>query len=141
MTSKKPIESFRRATARRPRLNPTNAEMMLWRHLRRIDTRGTHFRRQVPIGPYVADFACMASRLLIELDGSQHGLASNRAKDNERSRWLEEQGYRVVRFWNNDIIENLDGVLDTIYAAIYGSRDVDPSPLKHSRRVRSHPTP
>ena len=141
MTRKKPIDSFRRATARRLRLNATSAEVMLWRHLRRIETSGTHFRRQVPIGPYVADFACMASRLLIELDGSQHGLALNKAKDDERSRWLESEGYRVIRFWNNDITENLDGVLDTIHAAIYGSRDIDPSPLKHLRQVRSHPTP
>jgi very-short-patch-repair endonuclease len=141
MTNKKPIDRFRRETARRLRLNATNAEMMLWRHLRAFEARGTHFRRQVPIGPYVADFACMASRLLIELDGSQHGLASNKIKDNQRSRWLEAEGYRVIRFWNNDVTENLDGVLDTVHAAIYGSCDFDAAPLKHLRRVRFHPTP
>ena len=106
-----------------------------------METSGTHFRRQVPIGPYVADFACLASRLLIELDGSQHGDRANKAKDDKRTRWLELEGYRVIRFWNNDIAENLDGVLDTIHAALYGSRDVDSVALKHMRRKRLHPTP
>jgi very-short-patch-repair endonuclease len=83
----------------------------------------------------------MASRLLVELDGSQHGDEVNKAKDEERTRWLESEGYRVIRFWNNDVRQNLDGVLDTIREALYGSRDVDPRPLKHIRRKRLHPTP
>ena len=83
----------------------------------------------------------MASRLLIELDGSQHGLVPNKVKDDQRSQWLASEGYRVIRFWNNDITENLEGVLDTIHAAIYGSRDLDAIPMKHPRRVRLHPTP
>ena len=83
----------------------------------------------------------MAARLLIEIDGSQHGADTNKAKDNKRTGWLEAEGYRVIRFWNNDIVENLDGVLDTIHAALHGSREVDPSHLKHLRWKRSHPTP
>ena len=136
MTNGKPIEAFKRASARRLRANATEAERLLWRHLKRMETSGTHFRRQVPIGSYVVDFACMASRLLIELDGSHHGDQVNKARDQGRTAWLESEGYRVVRFWNNDIGENLEGVLDTIRAAIYGSRDVDPAPLKHLRRKR-----
>jgi len=141
MPKQKSIDSFRRATARRLRANATDAETKLWQYLKRMETSGSHLRRQVPIGPYVADFACMASRLLIELDGSQHGENFNRAKDDRRTRWLESEGYRVLRFWNNDIVENLDGVLDTIHAALYGSRDTDPVPLKHLRSKRLHPTP
>ena len=136
------IDSFRRATARRLRANTTKAETTLWRHLKTTETEGTHFRRQVPLGSYVADFACMAARLVIEIDGSQHGDGPNKARDDARTRWLESEGYRVIRFWNNDIVENAEGVLDVIYAALYGSRDIDPRPLKHKRRARrDHPTP
>jgi very-short-patch-repair endonuclease len=95
----------------------------------------------VPIGPYIADFACLAARLIVEVDGSQHGIDRNKLKDDERTRWLESEGYRVIRFWNNEIAENIDGVLDTIYAAVYGSRDTEPRCLKHERRKRPHPTP
>src|SRR5712691_9464826 len=109
------IIGFRRATARHLRANQTNAEMALWRHLRKLETKGTHFRRQVPIGPYVADFACMASRLVIELDGSHHGEEPSKAHDESRTRWFESEGYRVLRFWNNDLVTNLVGVLETIY--------------------------
>ncbi len=132
---------FRRAAARRLRANQTGAETKLWRELRKLETKGTHFRRQVPIGRYVADFACMASRLVIELDGSQHGDEPAKAYDQARTLWLESAGYRVLRFWNNDVVHNLDGVLETIYAALYGSRDAEPAPLKHLRQSKGHPTP
>ena len=132
---------FRRATARRLRARQTGAETALWRKLRKLEAKGTHFRRQVPIGLYVADFACLASRLVIELDGSQHGKEPNKSRDDKRTRWLEAEGYRVLRFWNNDITNNLEGVLEMIYAALYGSRDAEVSPLKHLRRQKDHPTP
>ena len=135
------MKEFRRATARRLRANQTGAETALWRELRKLETKDTHFRRQVPIGPYVADFACLASRLVIELDGSQHGEEPIKSRDDERTRWLESEGYRVLRFWNNDVTNNLDGVLETIYAALYGSRDANPTPLKHQRSTKDHPTP
>src|ERR1041385_4152171 len=114
---------------------------MLWRELRKLEIRGTHFRRQVPIGPYVADFACLASHLVIELDGSQHANEPNKSNDKVRTRWLEAEGCRVLRFWNNDLSENIDGVMETIYAALYGSRDAEQAPLKHERRRKDHPTP
>ncbi len=136
-----PIERFRRATARRLRANATETELLLWKRLRTIETAGTHFRRQVPIGPYVADFACMAARLVIELDGSQHAADAHKARDAERTRWLESEGYRVIRIWNNDLTDNMDGVLETDYAALHGSRDSEPAPLKHKRWRRRHPTP
>ncbi len=136
-----PIDRFRRASARRLRAKATETEVLLWKRLRTIETAGTHFRRQVPIGPYVADFACMAARLLIELDGSRHNVETERAKDERRTRWLESEGYRVIRFWNNDLTHNMDGVLETVYAALYGSRDSEQQPLKHRRLKRRHPTP
>src|ERR1700722_20233031 len=104
-----PIERFRRATARRLRAKATETEILLWKRLRGIEAEGTHFRRQVPIGPYVADFACMAVRLVIELDGSQHDTEAHRARDERRTRWLEAEGYRVIRFWNNDLTHNMNG--------------------------------
>jgi len=140
-SSLKSINKFRRATARRLRANQTGAEIILWRELRKLETKGTHFRRQVPVGPHVADFACLASRLIVEIDGSQHADEPNKSNDDARTRWLEAEGYRVLRFWNNDLTENLDSVLETIYAALYGSRDAEPLPLKHERRRKDHPTP
>jgi very-short-patch-repair endonuclease len=149
MTNNSPtISAFRRSTAKRLRESPTAAEDLLWRALRRFPISGTHFRRQVPIGPYVADFACMAARLIIEVDGSQHGRDDNLKHDEARTRWLEAEGYRVLRFWNNDLTNNMDGVLEAIYAVIHGSSSAEVQPLKHRRRKRaavsqaeSHPTP
>ena len=71
----------------------------------------------------------MAARLAIEIDGSQHGTESGIAGDQERTRWLEAQGYRVLRFWNNEIVDNIEGVLEIIYAEIYGSTDAETKPL------------
>ena len=140
MTKRPTIDGLRRKTAQRLRANVTDAETKLWRHLKQIETSGTHFRRQVPIGNYVADFACMAARLVIEVDGSQHGEGENTARDDVRTRWLEREGYRVLRFWNNDIVQNRQGVLDVIYAALYGSRESESTAFKHERS-RVHPTP
>ena|SRR5216683_5555066 len=149
MTNDSPtISASRRRTAKRLRETTTAAEDLLWRRLRRFPVSGTHFRRQVSIGPYVADFACMAARLIIEVDGSQHGHDDILKRDEARTRWLEAEGYRVLRFWNNDLTANMDGVLEAIYTAIYGSSAAEPAPLKHQRRKRTsvtksegHPTP
>jgi very-short-patch-repair endonuclease len=140
------IDSFRRDTARRLRKKATYAEIKLWRHLRQVPMLGSHFRRQVPVGRYVADFACMAARLLIEVDGGQHGEQENVKRDEARTRLLEAEGYRVVRFWNNEIINNIDGVMEVIYAAVHGASDAEPARLKHERRrllspSGDHPTP
>ena len=128
--------SIRRQRARRLRETANDAERRLWRYLRRYPLQGSHFRRQVPIGPYVADFACMAARLLIELDGSQHSNRANRLRDEARTRWLENEGYRVIRVWNNEIIQNIDGVMEKIYAEIFGGLNAEPKPLKHQRGKR-----
>jgi very-short-patch-repair endonuclease len=81
------------------------------------------------IGPYIADFACMSPRLIIEVDGSQHGSDFGLAADAVRTRWLEAEGYRVLRFWNNDVIARTDAVLEAIYAALVEAGAVDTSPL------------
>jgi very-short-patch-repair endonuclease len=142
MGNKSPIDQFKRTTARRLRENATDAETKLWHHLRALETRGTHFRRQQPIGNFIVDFACLAARLVIEVDGSQHGEAEAIRRDTARTQWLENEGYRVLRFWNNEITRNIEGVLDVIYAALYGSRESEPHIFKHMRqRVDTHPTP
>jgi len=103
------------ANARRLRREMTEAEKRIWYLLRRRQFGGLNFRRQAPIEPYIVDFACLSIRLVIELDGGQHG--ANAEKDAKRTAWLESQGYRVLRFWNNEVFENLDGVLHKISAA------------------------
>jgi very-short-patch-repair endonuclease len=139
------LEKFRRQTARRLRANATGAEARLWRMLRGLPVFGTHFRRQVPIGPFVADFACMSARLAIELDGSQHARTENIERDRIRTEWLEREGYRVIRFWNSDVTGNPGAVLAAIYAELYGSLAQDAKPMKHIRRRKTappiHPTP
>jgi very-short-patch-repair endonuclease len=141
-TGRKPIDGFRKNAARRMRAAATDAEAHLWKHLRRHPMMGSHFRRQVVVGPYIADLACMAARLIVEIDGSQHGEQANAARDEARTTWFESEGYRVVRFWNNDIFTNIDGVLSETHAALGVSPEGDAIQLKHERRRKSdHPTP
>ena len=130
-----------RTRARRSRAQPTTTELILWRLLRHRGLAGLKFRRQVPIGPYVADFACLKARLLIELDGGQHSQDEAAAKDEARTRWFEREGYRVVRFWNAELSENLNGVLDTLYAALYGSPHSEAVALPTPPRPDGRPSP
>src|SRR6266568_7945315 len=96
------------SNARSLRQNPTDAEIRLWSKLRRRQVDGHRFRRQVPIGRYVVDFVCLEQRLIIEADGGQH---SENLEDDVRTAWLERQGFRILRFWNNDVLTNTEGVL------------------------------
>lgn len=100
--------------ARRLRREATIFERMLWSALRER-LPGLRFRRQVPFGPYIADFASHRARLIVELDGDGHAFQIE--ADAVRTRFLEGEGYRVLRFWNAEIVENLDGVMETIGAA------------------------
>src|SRR5215471_6831726 len=96
------------------RRNPTSAESLLWEHLRRKELGGVRFRRQFPVGNFIADFCCREHRLIIELDGVHHD--EQQAKDEWRSRKLQAWGgYRVLRFRNEDVLENLDGTLENIW--------------------------
>jgi very-short-patch-repair endonuclease len=94
------------------RKNFTDTEKLLWKHLRAKQMEGYKFRRQEPIGSYVVDFVCHEKRIVIEVDGGQHSTESER--DYERDKWLKGQGYKVLRFWNNEVLVNIRGVLEVI---------------------------
>lgn len=98
--------------ARELRRRMTDAERLLWHHLRARRFYGHKVRRQVPIGPYIVDFACMQTRLIIEVDGGQHALT--RTRDAARDAFLARRGFRTVRFWNNEVLGNSEGVLAQI---------------------------
>jgi very-short-patch-repair endonuclease len=90
----------------------TDAERLLWRHLRAKHVEGFKFRRQQPIGNYIVDFVCFEKRIVIEVDGGQH--VRDKDKDNRRDEWLKGQGFKVLRFWNSEVLTNLEGVLKII---------------------------
>ena len=108
----------RTETTRRLRRDSTDAEKLLWRRLRRRQLGGAKFRRQHPIGPYVVDFFCSEQGLVVELDGGQHAIQAER--DGRRDRWMESRGYRVLRFWNHELMANIDGVLRRILRTVGG---------------------
>jgi very-short-patch-repair endonuclease len=106
----------------------TRAETKLWNVLRRDQLKRLHFRRQHPIDPYVLDFYCPEIRLALELDGGQHGFDRTRARDRRRTKWLASKGISVLRFWNNDVIEDLEGVWSEIVRAGDSSRSNSATP-------------
>ena len=106
----------KRGFARRLRRRSTDAERLLWHHLRSRRMADFKFRRQEPVGTYIPDFVCYESRLIIELDGGQH--ADQRAYDKRRDAWLAEQGFRILRFPDNYVLTNLEGTLETILLAL-----------------------
>ena len=122
--------------ARSMRREPTDAEIALWRHLRDRRLDGFKFRQQMWLCGFVADFACVEGKLVIEADGGQHGVVQN--YDARRSAAFTKEGYRTLRFWNNEILENLDGVLVTIRDALPVPSHVVPSP---SRPAAGCPSP
>jgi very-short-patch-repair endonuclease len=99
---------------------PTEAERAHWQHLERDQVDGIRFRRQVPIGPYIADFACLRPRIVIELDGSRHGDATS--YDAVRAAYLQKHGFRVLRFWDIELFTQRQAVLDTIWIAVDAAR-------------------
>jgi very-short-patch-repair endonuclease len=121
-------------TARKLRSRMTDAERKLWFALKDRRFQSSKFRRQVPIGPYVADFLSFESRLVVEVDGGQHAESTRDAK---RDRWLAENDFRVVRFWNNDVLSNLAGVLTILAKELQATphpaprlRSTPPSPAR-----------
>jgi very-short-patch-repair endonuclease len=102
---------FPRTAARHLRSRMTDAERKLWFALKDRRFQNLKFRRQVPVGPYVADFLCFDLRLVVEVDGGQH---AESVRDAERDRWFADNGFRTLRFWNNDVLSNLEGVLTVI---------------------------
>jgi len=124
-----------RLRARALRKNPTDAERTLWSHLRFWQVHGHKFRRQQPIGDYIVDFICLEKKLIIEVDGGQH--AEQEIYDSARDAWLRAQGYFVLRFWNNDVLQNIDGVKETIFTALGTTPFLSPSPQGGRRRKRT----
>jgi len=120
------------ARARSLRANITNAERKLWYALRDRRFARYKFRRQVPVGPYIGDFDCYSARLVIEVDGGQH---AGSARDARRDRWFAQNGFRVLRFWNNDVLKNLEGVWAVIFEVL---EQTTPHP---ARATRGHSAP
>lgn len=109
-----PVNEKNRKNAKAMRRVMTDAELKLWNELRAHRLMGLGFRRQVPIAGYIVDFACPAKRLIVEVDGSQHGEDDNAAKDSIRTARLQRDGWTVLRFWNDDVIRDIDAVCDHI---------------------------
>lgn len=112
------VSDLQRGNARRLRREMTDTERKLWYAVRAKRFENLGFRRQVPIGPFIVDFFCPEHRLIVELDGGQHGTDEALRYDAERTDWLAANGYRVMRFWNTDVLTNLDGVLSAIREAV-----------------------
>lgn len=104
--------------ARTLRQSLTDAEQLLWLRLRSRQLAGCKFRRQHPMGPYILDFVCLEQSLVVELDGGQHALAQAQAYDERRSQWLMQQGLRVLRFWNHEVLQQIDEVLVQVLQAL-----------------------
>jgi very-short-patch-repair endonuclease len=111
-------DAEQREFARRLRNNATDAERRLWRVLRCQQLKGFKFRRQAAIENYIVDFVCFPQKLVIELDGGKHNESSSIEYDRTRTQWLESRGFRILRFWNHDVFESEDGVVEVIWNAL-----------------------
>jgi very-short-patch-repair endonuclease len=125
-TPRKPDHRVQRARDLRRAM--TEAEKKLWWQLRQLPLANSHFRRQAAIGPYFADFASHKSRVVIEVDGGGHGQARQAAFDSKRSAYLKSRGYRVLRFWNNEVLQEIEGVMTLIYEAVQENLPPTPDP-------------
>jgi very-short-patch-repair endonuclease len=110
-------DAFKTERAQEMRQQPSDAERYMWNTLRGRRL-GFRFRRQQPIGPYIVDFYCSEAKLIIEMDGSQHGRPENVAQDEVRTRWLEQQGYRLIRIWNSDFMSSQENAIEYVLHAI-----------------------
>jgi very-short-patch-repair endonuclease len=105
-----PVTPANRTNAKRMRSHMTEAELKLWNELHAARLMGLKFRRQVPIGNYIVDFACPSCRVIVELDGSQHADDEIVLRDSNRTKFLQSQGWHVLRFWNHDVLQDIDNV-------------------------------
>lgn len=124
-----------RANARRMRSDQTLAEMRLWRELRGHKLEGLGFRRQVPMGRFIADFVCHEAKLVVEIDGATHGTLEEVRHDRQRDAWLRMRGYRTLRFWNDAIREDIVSVVEAIRQACSGVGAVHPAAHAEERRI------
>ena len=126
--------------ARELRANPTEAERLLWVHLSARKVAGVRFNRQFPIGPFVCDFVSRSAKLIVEVDGGQHD--ANAEADRSRTRYLEAQGFRVIRFWNNQVLQQIEAVVGEIERVLADRPSPNPSRKREgsswaARRARS----
>ena len=112
------VNSKRTTLARNLRRKQTDAERKLWSILRSRQFENSKFRRQEPIGKYIVDFVSIERELIIELDGGQHNQQPEQEKDEARTKWLDSRGFRVIRFWNIEVLLNIDGVISSILETI-----------------------
>jgi very-short-patch-repair endonuclease len=128
--SHREVSRRQRERAKALRGDMTDAERRLWMELRAHRFAGWSFRRQVPIGAYICDFVCHRGRLIIEVDGGQHVATAQAKGDAQRTAWLEDRGFRDLRFWNNDVLASPEGVLTTIAAVLAAIPPSQPSPAR-----------
>jgi very-short-patch-repair endonuclease len=121
------------------RRDKSDAEHKLWRKLRNLTTHGFHFRQQAPIGPYITDFCDHTAKLVVEVDGAQHGEPKGLAADRVRTRWLASQGYRVLRFWNHEVLLIMEGVEVAILVALGVLREDGRDDMTRARDNRASP--
>jgi very-short-patch-repair endonuclease len=119
-----PLPTRTREQSRELRRSSTDAEQKLWLHLRAGRLNGLKFRRQHPVPPYIVDFFCEAKKLVVELDGSQHGEATDQA----RTKFLESRGLKVLRYWDNEVLQQMEAVLEAVLSAAE-NRTLTPTPL------------
>ena len=125
--------------ARELRANATDAERKLWSYLGARRVVGIRFNRQVPIGPFICDFVSRGAKLIIEVDGGQHD--ANAVADDTRTQLLERHGYRVLRFWNNEVMQNIEGVVNTIERTLADMPSPNPSREREGGKVARTPYP
>lgn len=116
--------------AKNLRKRQTDTEKLLWNHLRAKQIEGLKFRRQQPIGRHIVDFVCLEKKILIEVDGGQH---AEETRDKQRDNWLSKEGFKVLRFWNNEVLQNLEGVLEVIRENCLNRPPLDPLPSREGK--------
>jgi very-short-patch-repair endonuclease len=125
------IAPYLQTSAKRLRINQTDAEQKIWMRLRSRQIKGLKFRRQYVIGPYIVDFCCLEEKIVVEIDGGQH--AEQEEIDQQRTNYLSKRGYRVLRYWNHDVLNSTDVVLEHILDSIERLHP-HPSPLPERER-------
>ncbi len=120
------------ARARRLRRNATDAEKLLWSALREPGFAQAKFRRQAPIGKFIVDFVSYKAKLVVEVDGGQHAETNQSSYDAARTQWLESQGFKVLRFWNDEVLTQTDGVLAVIFQSLEDANPPSPPPSARS---------
>jgi len=115
------------------RKRTTETEQLLWRYLRSKHFGGFKFRRQQPIGTFIVDFVCFEKKIIIELDGGQHALTAEIQNDSRRDEWFESQGYKVLRFWDNEVLTNTQGVIEEIWTNCLNHPPLNPLPSREGK--------